>query len=203
MLEPLGQAHSISFPSDMLSLVSLSLLAFPIGLVIASPIANDASTPVNVTTCNGQTYTYEELAGYGKLASDARDKFGDTIGGIGSAIALDKKSWKKVGKKGYKGVLYGLPDRGWNTQGTQNTQSRIHKFGFDFTIVTNATAANPAAPNFKLTYLDTLLLTGPDGTPLTGLDPTGNVSYKGFPSLPLATCKACPIRSKMAKLTLC
>ena len=47
----------------------------------------------------------------------------------------------------------------------------------------------PASPNFKLTYLDTLLLTGPDGTPLTGLDPTGTIAYKGFPDLPLATCE--------------
>ncbi|KAF2133544.1 hypothetical protein P153DRAFT_420391 [Dothidotthia symphoricarpi CBS 119687] len=162
-------------------------LALPSRQVVASPVASNASTPVNVTTCNGQTYMYEELAGYGKLASDARDKFGDTIGGIGSAIAVDKTTWKKVGTKAYQGIVYGLPDRGWNTQGTQNTQSRIHKFSFNFTIVDNATVANPAAPNFKLTYLDTLLLTGPDGTPLTGLDPTGNVSYPGFPSLPLAT----------------
>ncbi|KAF1355701.1 hypothetical protein EJ07DRAFT_131583, partial [Lizonia empirigonia] len=126
--------------------------------------------------------------GYGKLASDARDKFGDTIGGIGSAIALDKKSWKseKGKKEAYQGIVYGLPDRGWNTEGTQNTQSRIHKFSVDFEIV-DSTVEKPASPNFKLTYLDTLLLSGPDGTPLTGLDPTGNITYKGFLSLPLAT----------------
>lgn len=173
----------------MFFILPLSILALPIRQAVASPVASNTSTPANVTTCNGQTFVYQELAGYGKLASDARDKFGDTIGGIGSAIALDKKSWKKLGKKGYTGILYGLPDRGWNTQGTQNTQSRIHKFSVDFAVVDNATVANPAAPNFKLTYLDTLLLTGPDGTPLTGLDPTGKISYKGFPDLPLATCK--------------
>lgn len=42
-------------------------------------------TPVNSTTCNGKSYSYNELAGYGVIPSDARDKFGDTIGGIGSA----------------------------------------------------------------------------------------------------------------------
>lgn len=174
----------------MLFTSSLSLLALPLGQVLAKLALSSTPTPVNVTTCNGKIYTYSALAGYGKLASDARDKFGDTIGGIGSAIALDKKSWKsKNGKtEAYQGIMYGLPDRGWNTQGTQNTQSRIHKFSVDFEIV-NATVETPAAPNFKLMYLDTLLLTGPDGTPLTGLDPTGNVTYKGFPSLPLATCE--------------
>lgn len=175
----------------MLFTISLSLLALPITQVIAKPTASSTAAPINVTTCNGKTYTYSALAGYGKLASDARDKFGDTIGGIGSAIALDKKSWKsKKGKvEAYTGIVYGLPDRGWNTEGTQNTQSRIHKFSFDFEIV-DASVEKPASPNFKLTYLDTLLLTSPDGAPLTGLDPTGTTTYPGFPNLPLAKCES-------------
>jgi hypothetical protein len=159
-------------------------LSLPIGLpalvhlasVAASPTGHAAS-PVNKTDCNGHSYVYEALAGWGTLPSDARDRFGDTIGGIGSAIALDNKSWKKApGKQeAYQGILWGLPDRGWNTQGTQNTQSRLHKFSVSFQIVT-ATKSKPAAPNFHITYLDTLLLTGPDGNPTTGTDtvlPTG------------------------------
>lgn len=177
----------------MLLLASLSVLVLPFGQAFAGVLAarDSTSTPVNVTKCNGQKYIYEELAGYGKLASDVRDKYGDTIGGIGSAIALDKKSIKY--KKGaYSGTIYGLPDRGWNTQGTQNTQSRIHKFSFTFTIV-NPTLEKPASPNFKYNYVDTLLLYGPDGTPLTGLDPTTTVKYEGLPSLPLAECRhSCP-----------
>ncbi|KAH7078045.1 esterase-like activity of phytase-domain-containing protein [Paraphoma chrysanthemicola] len=167
-----------------------SLFLLPITQVLTNPITARADpTPVNVTTCNGKKYVYSELAGYGKLSADFRDKYGDTLGGIGSAIALDKTScsWtKSKGKTGtYEGIIYGLPDRGWNTKGTSNTQSRIHKFSFTLEIVT-ATISQPASPNFKLKYLDTLLLTGPDGTPLTGLDPTGTVQYDGFPSLPLA-----------------
>jgi hypothetical protein len=182
---------------NMLFPLSVALLALPASRVLANPVSNhvtapdNATAPVSVTTCNGNKYTYSELAGYGKLRGDARDKFGDTIGGIGSAIALDKKSWKR--KKGsaeaYQGIIYGLPDRGWNTEGTQNTQSRIHKFSFEFEIV-KATAQKPAKPNFILTYLDTILLTGPDGERLTGLDPTSNIIYRGFPSLPLAECRA-------------
>lgn len=79
---------------------------------------------VNTTTCNGQTYVYEELAGYGKIASNARDKAGDTLGGIGSSIAIDARSWRRVGKS-YTGLLYAVPDRGWNTEGTLNYQARI------------------------------------------------------------------------------
>ncbi|KAF1921174.1 esterase-like activity of phytase-domain-containing protein [Ampelomyces quisqualis] len=172
----------------MLFTASLGLLALPVAQILATPLTPRAdATPVNVTTCNGKKYVYEELAGYGKLPADFRDKYGDTLGGIGSAIALDKRSVRWTNSSGvYQGVIYGLPDRGWNTQGTQNTQSRVHKFSFTFEIVKNATVQRPAAPNFKLQYMDTILLTGPDGTPLTGLDPTDTVTYKGFPNLPLA-----------------
>lgn len=68
---------------------------------------------VNQTTCNSKTYTYTELAGYGFVPSDARDLYGDTLGGIGSAMALDRKAWKKHNNGSYTGLLYGLPDRGW------------------------------------------------------------------------------------------
>ncbi|KAF2644787.1 3-phytase [Massarina eburnea CBS 473.64] len=180
----------------MITSIFLGFLGFlatsQIGRVIATPIARDDPTTlaVNTTTCNGKTYIYEELAGWGLLANDARDKFGDTIGGIGSAIALDKNSWKKRegDNEGYDGIIYGLPDRGWNTEGTQNTQSRIHKFNVSLDIVA-ASLENPASPNFHITYLDTILLTGPDGTPTTGLDadPTGHISFDNFPDLPVAT----------------
>lgn len=86
-------------------------------LVAASPTpADDQSKSKNVVSqvdCNGKTYQYEELAGYGVVPSNARDKAGDTLGGFGSSIVLDEKSWKK-GKDGtYKGTLFALPDRGW------------------------------------------------------------------------------------------
>ncbi|KAF2852752.1 hypothetical protein T440DRAFT_553118 [Plenodomus tracheiphilus IPT5] len=169
--------------------ITLSILVLPLTNVFANPLTpNAASTPVNVTTCNGKKYVYSSLAGYGLLPSNARDKHGDTIGGIGSAIALDKSSLKFSKRtQSYSGIIYGLPDRGWNTQGTQNTQSRIHKISFTFNIVGDkATVANPASPNFKFEVVDTILLTGPDETPLTGLDPTDTITYPGFPTLPLA-----------------
>ena len=71
------------------------------------------TTFVNQTVCNEKTYTYEALAGYGFVPNDARDQFGDTMGGFGSAIAIDRSTWKLNGDGSYTGVLYGLPDRGW------------------------------------------------------------------------------------------
>ena len=77
------------------------------------PRAAPAASVVNQTTCDGKTFTYQQLAGYGFVASDARDKFGDTLGGYGSAIALDRQTWKKTGEGTYTGLLYAIPDRGW------------------------------------------------------------------------------------------
>jgi hypothetical protein len=81
-------------------------------LVLAASAANLAIAQVSTTLCAGKSYTYDELAGYGFVPNNATDKYGDTLGGFGSAIALDRSKWKKK-KDGYTGVLYALPDRGW------------------------------------------------------------------------------------------
>ncbi len=92
---------------------------------------------------------------------------------------------------GYSSVFYDLtrcvPVR--NTEGTLNYQPRVHKFRISLTEKPDATVANPSAPNLRFTYLDTVRFTGPDGTPVTGLDPdvSGALSYPGFPDLPAAT----------------
>jgi hypothetical protein len=72
-----------------------------------------AQSVVSKTLCAGKNYTYNELAGYGFVSGNARDKTGDVIGGIGSSIALDKSQWKKLKDGSYTGILYTLPDRGW------------------------------------------------------------------------------------------
>ena len=76
-----------------------------------------------------------------------------------------------------------------NTQGTLNYQNRVHKFGITLTPKPNASLANPSGPNLQFTYEDTILFTGPDGTPTTGLDADalGSITYPGFPILPVAT----------------
>ena len=93
---------------------SVFLAAVPLALasVVAAAPQSKRASAVNTRTCNGKTYVYEELAGYGFLPSNSRDKYGDTLGGIGSSAAIDKTSWKKNGA-GYTGTLYALPDRGF------------------------------------------------------------------------------------------
>lgn len=167
------------------------ILTVAIGLtsgVVATSVKNPSlppAPPVTSISCNGKSYSYDNLAGFGALKSDARDKYGDTIS-IGSSIAV--KNWRKAGKK-YKAALYGLPDRGWNTNGTQNTIPRVHIFDITFTPTPDASVAKPSGPNLEFNYKKTILLSGPDGKPMTGLDadPTGGLAYPGFPTMPAAT----------------
>lgn len=153
----------------------------------AAPSARDASPPPPVfsTDCNGTPYVYNELAGFGFVPDDARDKFGDTMS-IGSSISI--ADWTKIDGV-YSGTLYGLPDRGWNTNGTNGFVSRVHKFAIELTLQPGATAQSPSPPNLQLTYQDTILFTDPSGQLTTGLDPdqSGGLQFPGFPVLPTAT----------------
>ncbi|GES57505.1 peptidase M35 deuterolysin [Aspergillus terreus] len=169
-----------------LPLFATALSGSAAAVAIALP---NASTIVNQTTCGGHTYAYAGLEGYGYLPSNAVDKYGDTLGGIGSSAAIDQTSWRRTGPGSYSGIVWCLPDRGWNTNGTLNFQSRLHKLALTLQLAPNASAQNTSSPNLHLEYLDTILLTGPDGEPTTGLDAdsTGYVTYSGFPPLPVAT----------------
>jgi len=175
----------------MLLTTSLSYLAILTSLVVTNPVTAlglpNGLPKGKITICNNQMYKYQGLAGWGALPSNARDKYGETIGGIGSAIAFKSGSWK-FSNGIYTGVVYCLPDRGWSTRGTENTQSRIHKFRVKFQPV-RALPRMPAKQNFQFQYLDTILLYGPDNQPLTGLDPTGIARYPGHLTMPIAECE--------------
>lgn len=93
----------------MLSLKYAAFVLITAGVHLQSAIAQPTAGVVNQTTCNGQEYAYQQLAGYGYVASDSRDRFGDTIGGIGSSIAIDRRTWFKWGNGTYMGILWALP----------------------------------------------------------------------------------------------
>jgi hypothetical protein len=89
----------------------LSISSFLLARAAAGPIQKlDDSAIVNKTTCDGHTFIYRGLAGYGTFASDFRDKFGDTVS-TGSSIAISE--WKAVNSSTYKATVFALPDRGW------------------------------------------------------------------------------------------
>jgi len=68
-----------------------------------------------------------ELVAAARIPSDARDSRNETLGGIGSGMALVPGSWAKNGS-GYRARLAMLPDRGWNTEGTSDYQARLQMF---------------------------------------------------------------------------
>lgn len=117
---------------------ALALLAIPALLASANPLIDlairdkpsPAPLPVtNRTTCDGEQYTYQELAGYGFVPNDARDKFGDTLGGYGSSIAMDRKQWRKVKDGLYTGIVYAIPDRGWCVPANQYLETMTPLIG--------------------------------------------------------------------------
>lgn len=156
---PLFNPRSILSSNTMLLLSTLFAAST---FAVALPKRED---PVNTTTCNGQTYSYLGLAGYGYTPSNSRDKFGDTAGGIGSSAAIE--SWTLLENGSYTGILHVLPDRGWNTEGTLNYQPRVHKYEIVFT-----PCQEGSSPNLILNYLDSIrFFADANGTlPFSGLD---------------------------------
>ena len=96
----------------MFLLSRIAVTALSLTLVASAPNARRASK-VNKIKCNDESYTYKELAGYGLVPSNARDKFGDNLGGLGSSIALEEQSWQILKNGSYTGTIWVLPDRGW------------------------------------------------------------------------------------------
>src|SRR5262249_20617821 len=76
----------------------------------------------------GQTFVNKGLVGVARVPSNAKDQFGDTLGGFGSGMAMDLRSWHKNRDGSYGGILYAVPDRGWNTAGTVDYRGRLHRF---------------------------------------------------------------------------
>src|SRR5581483_6399255 len=161
--------------------------AFAISVVLAASAALGAET--QSVNFDGATFVNEGLVAVGRVPSDAKDKLGDTLGGIGSGMVADVGSWKKDGNS-YTGTLYMLPDRGWNTEGSVDFQGRLQKFSIALTPV-DPSATVPAGDGqqaqLKLTYDDSILMHEADGAPTTGLDPTAvRAAANGFPDLPVA-----------------
>jgi len=99
-------------------LVQLALAWIWVGSVVAA-------TPLAVVEIGKNAYSYNSLVGHGLWPSDARDQYGDTAGGWGSGIAADVSTWKKNKDGSYGGIIYTIPDRGWNTNGNLNSWMRL------------------------------------------------------------------------------
>jgi len=167
------------------------------GAVVAATLWGGAAAAQQSVVFQGSTFVNQGLVGVARVPSDARDQFGDTLGGFGSAMAIDLNSWKKNSDGSYTGTLFMVPDRGWNTQGTVDFRSRVHYFGVSLRPFTGASTT--AQNQLTMTYRGSIPLheagilpgrgsgpTGKDGIPTTGIDPLDvRPAFFGLPELPV------------------
>ena len=136
-------------------------------------------------TFEGATFVNKGLVGVTRIPATALDEFGETLGGLGSGMAMDLKKWKKRNDGTYTGKLYMLPDRGWNTQGTVDYRARLQEFDLKFEPFTGPgpTTQDQLTARFK----KSIILYPSGGQPHTGLDPTGvRPPMRPNPELPIA-----------------
>ncbi|KAK0554089.1 hypothetical protein OC845_000903 [Tilletia horrida] len=161
-----------------------SALSFA-AVVAAGPVSfNKRATSVSF---DGRTFVNKGLAGFGRISGDSKDSYGESLGGLGSAIALD--SWTKNADGTYSGVLIAQPDRGHNTQTQTDYRARQQKFNIAF----DPSKGSNTTENVNATYVSSLLYTlnpatfNGDSNFTTGLDSTAVRPAAGIqPALPLA-----------------
>jgi len=135
-------------------------------LLVTSGAAS--SQPV---TFEGATFVNKGLVGVARIPSTAVDEFGETLGGIGSGMAMDLRKWKKREDGTYTGRLYMIPDRGWNTQGTVDYRGRLQQF--DIKLDPFDGAGPTGQDQLTVRFKKSIALYPSDDQPTTGLDPTG------------------------------
>jgi hypothetical protein len=167
---------------------SPSFRAFALAALLAfAPVP--ATLGADSVTIGSLAFANKGLVGVGRLPADLRDKFGETFGS-GSGLAVDAKLWTRA-LKGYAGMFYVLPDRGYNVSGTTDYRARLNKLSVTLEPVDDSALISVAERQTSITAMlaDTMLLTDPAGEPLTGLDPgEGGIrgAANGFPDLPQA-----------------
>jgi hypothetical protein len=119
----------------------------------------------------GTTFVNKGPVGIARVPSNALDEFGETLGGFGSGMAMDLDSWHKDRDGSYRGALYMLPDRGWNTQGTTDFRGRLYRF--DVSLKPFYGASTTDQNQLSLHYRGSALFHERGGVPTTGLDPSG------------------------------
>ena len=160
----------------------LALIAVPL---LALAVTGETALAQSVVF-QGQTFVNKGLVGVARVPSNAKDQFGDALGGFGSGMAMDLRSWHKNRDGSYEGTLFMIPDRGWNTQGTVNFHGRLHRF--DITLNPLFTGTTSSQNQLKMLYKGSVLFHQIGGLQTTGLDPTGvRPANPIFPDVPIGS----------------
>ncbi|GJJ08810.1 hypothetical protein Clacol_003029 [Clathrus columnatus] len=143
--------------------------------VLAAPTSSvtepDPANFVNVTL-NGQKFIDKGMVAFGLIPAAFQDSTGNTFGGVGSAIAIERGTWTQNDDGSYSGSLIVQPDRGFNVDGTVNYQGRQHIVDFVLTPYydTIPLSFNASQQTLALNYRSSLLYTERQGKTTTGLD---------------------------------
>ncbi|KAJ4466302.1 esterase-like activity of phytase-domain-containing protein [Lentinula aciculospora] len=149
----------------------------------ASRTASAASSTVSVAL-GGVTYVNKGIVGFGLILSNFTDSLGDTLGGIGSAIAFKQATWKSLSNGSYTGTLVVHPDRGFNVISTVDYRARQHDINFVFTPYTGTEDLDfeSAQKTLQLAYVETTLQFDRGGGNTSGLDALAiRPAESGFP----------------------
>jgi hypothetical protein len=134
----------------------------------------------------GHTFVNKGLVGVARVPSNAVDEVGETLGGFGSGMAMDLKSWHRNRDGSFGGTLYMLPDRGWNTEGTTDFRGRLHRF--QVTLNPLSSGSTTSQNQLQLNYKGSTLFHRWGGVLTTGLDPDAvQPASPAFPDLPIAS----------------
>lgn len=146
---------------------------------------------VDSVTVGGSSFVNQGLVGVGRIGSATRDKYGETFGSM-SGLTFDAKSWRRSGDS-YSGIMYALPDRGYNVAGTTDYRPRFNTLALSLTPYYGSAAlaaGNGQQSQIGLSLIDTTLLTEANGAVTTGLDPQPRTGVRaatgGLPALPQA-----------------
>ncbi|KAJ6496211.1 esterase-like activity of phytase-domain-containing protein [Mycena sanguinolenta] len=135
--------------------------------------AETATSAVVSVSLGGITYVNQGLVAFGRIPSNATESTGDTIGGIGSAIAIKPNTWRGLENGSFTGTLVVQPDRGFNVISPIDYQARRHEINFvlnPYYDTANLTFA-AAQQTLALTYETTVLEVERHNTKTSGLDP--------------------------------
>ncbi|KAI0683162.1 esterase-like activity of phytase-domain-containing protein [Cytidiella melzeri] len=170
------------------------LVAIHASSVLACPLPKTAlpepdPSLARSVSVGGRTFVNKGLVAFGLIPSNFTDSTGNTMGGIGSAIAIKLGSFAAQVDGSFTGSLIVQPDRGFNVDGTVDYQGRQHQL--DFVLTPHYTTTNlsftAAQQTLQLAYKGTKLYTERAGANTTGLDATGvRAAQSGFPSNALA-----------------
>jgi hypothetical protein len=166
-----------------------SILPAVLGAIALAGILALSARPLPAQTVTPAEYGLDNkgMIATGVLSANARDKFGETSISA-SGMAMDLKAWRRTAN-GYRGVLYLLPDRGYNVSGTIDYQPRIHRLAVALNFAVAPAPGQVRHNGLVARLLDTIKLTDAEGVPLTGLDPRENgvrPAANGFPDMPQA-----------------